>query len=132
MSKIIEAHRKVKNNVGDYFCNPSRYFDIDCSSEEILYNKTDLSDKHLIVGGGGLIHKKFSKHIKMLIDKQPFTTTLWGIGHNFGVKHVLKSYESNAGATNTSNSEIVFGLIWDFVKDELSPVINVHLQKKRG
>ena len=51
--------------------------------------------------------------------------------YNFAVKHVLKSYESNVGATNTSNSEIVFGLIWDFVKDELSPVINVHLQKKK-
>tara|TARA_B100000424_G_C22914632_1_gene486623 strand:- start:447 stop:1208 length:762 start_codon:yes stop_codon:yes gene_type:complete len=90
MSQIIEVHRKVKNNVGDYFCNASRYFDIDCSSEEILYNKTKLSNKHLIVGGGGLIHKKFSKHIKMLIDKRPKTTTLWSIGHNFGVKHVNK------------------------------------------
>ena len=53
--------------------------------------------------------------------------------YNFGVKHVLKSYESNIGSTNTSNSEIAFGLIWNCVKDELCPVISVHLgKKKRG
>jgi len=90
MSKTIEVHRKVHNNVGDYFCNPSRYFSIDVDSQELMYNPTPLDDKDLIVGGGGLIHKKFSKHIQMLLDKNPKTTTLWGIGHNFGAKHVSK------------------------------------------
>lgn len=95
MSKIVEVHRKVDNNVGDYYCNPSRYFDINCNSEELMYNESNLQDKILIVGGGGLIHKKFSQHIQALIDKQPKHTILWGIGHNFGKKYVQKS-DTNA------------------------------------
>ena len=90
MSKVIEVHRKVHNNVGDYFCNPSRYFTIDADSQELMYNPTPLDDKDLIVGGGGLIHKKFNKHIQILLHKNPRTATLWGIGHNFGAKHVTK------------------------------------------
>ena len=87
---IYELHRKVKNNVGDYYCNPSRYFDIDCTSSELMHNADPIKDTHLIVGGGGLIHKKFSKHIQMLIEKHPTTTTLWAVGHNFSSRHVAK------------------------------------------
>jgi len=87
---IYEVHRKVDNNVGDYYCNPSRYFDINCVSTELMHNSDPIADSHLIVGGGGLIHKKFSNHIQMLMEKNPKTTTLWGIGHNFGRKHVAK------------------------------------------
>ena len=88
----IEVHRKVDNNVGDYYCNPSRYFDLgECSSEELMYNNAILNNKTLVVGGGGLIHKKFSQHIQTLIDKNPKHTVLWGIGHNFGPKHESKS-----------------------------------------
>ena len=91
---VIEVHRKVKNNVGDLYCNPSRYFNLgEVSSEEILNNKSNLTDKNLVIGGGGLIHKKFSNHINQLIDKQPKNTIIWGIGHNFGPKHVSKNNE---------------------------------------
>lgn len=89
---IVEVHRKVENNVGDLYCNPSRYFDLGTvSSEEILYNTTDLKNKTLVIGGGGLIHKKFSLHIQDLINKNPKKTVIWGIGHNFGKKFVTKS-----------------------------------------
>jgi len=87
---IYEVHRKVKNNVGDLYCNPSRYFNIECASGELMYNDYPIEDNHLIVGGGGLIHKKFSKHIQMLTQKNPATTTLWAIGHNFSTRHVQK------------------------------------------
>lgn len=89
---VIEVHRKVDNNVGDYFCNPSRYFDLGLtSSEELLHNKTILENKTLVIGGGGLIHKKFSLHIQDLISKKPKHTVIWGIGHNFGKKFVQKA-----------------------------------------
>jgi hypothetical protein len=71
---IYEVHRKVDNNVGDLYCNPSRYFDLGTvSSEELLHNKTNLTNHTLVVGGGGLIHKKFSQHIQDLIDKNQNT-----------------------------------------------------------
>jgi hypothetical protein len=92
---VIEVHRKVKNNVGDLYCNPSRYFDLgEVSSEEILNNQSNLKDNTLVIGGGGLIHKKFSKHIEALVDKNPKNSVIWGIGHNFGPKHVAKSNEN--------------------------------------
>lgn len=88
---IIEVHRKVKNNIGDYFSNPSRYFSFeDLDSQELMHNDSILKGKNLIVGGGGLIHKKFSHHIQALIEKKPKNVVLWGIGHNFGKKHVEK------------------------------------------
>lgn len=88
---IYEVHRKVENNVGDYFCNPSRYFDFEnLTSGELMHNKFPITDQTLIVGGGGLIHKKFQLHIQQLLDKNPKYSVLWGIGHNFGRKHVIK------------------------------------------
>lgn len=91
---IYEVHRKAKNNVGDYYCNPSRYFDFSkVKSGELMSNEFPITDQTLIVGGGGLIHKKFNQHIKMLIDKKPKNTVIWGIGHNFGKKAISKGIE---------------------------------------
>lgn len=92
---IIEVHRKVKNNIGDYFSNPSRYFNFyDIESQELMHNTTYLFNANLIVGGGGLIHKKFQRHIQNLLDKKPQHAVLWGIGHNFGKKHIEKSKDN--------------------------------------
>jgi len=92
MKNIFEVHRKTKNNIGDYWCNPSRYFDFgDIQSGELLYNKFPIKDQTIIIGGGGLIHKKFSNHIQQLLDKNPKTSIIWGIGHNFSRKHEHKS-----------------------------------------
>ena len=88
---IYEVHRKVNNNVGDFYCNPSRYFNFDnCTSGELMHNKFPVTDKTVLIGGGGLIHKKFQLHIQNIINKDPKHTVLWGIGHNFGKKHVSK------------------------------------------
>jgi hypothetical protein len=88
---IYEVHRKVENNIGDYYCNPSRYFKFEnLTTGELMHNKFPIKNNTLIVGGGGLIHKKFQLHIKDLLDKKPKHSVLWGIGHNFGKKHVEK------------------------------------------
>jgi len=91
---IVEVHRKVKNNIGDYYSNPSRYFDFtELGSQELMHNNYDIAEQNLIIGGGGLIHKKFSLHIQNLLKKKPKRTVLWGIGHNFGKKHITKTQE---------------------------------------
>jgi len=88
---IYEVHRKVKNNVGDAYCNPSRYFDLgNVSSNELMCHHSNISNKTLVIGGGGLIHKKFSQHIQTLLDKNPNHSVLWAVGHNFGKKHITK------------------------------------------
>lgn len=92
---IYEVHRKVKNNIGDYWCNPSRYFDFDnIQSGELLNNKFPIENNTIIIGGGGLIHKKFSQHIQQLLDKNPANSIIWGIGHNFSKKHNTKSLQA--------------------------------------
>lgn len=89
---IYEVHRKAENNVGDYYCNPSRYFKFDnLTSGELMHNKFPIKNETVIVGGGGLIHKKFQLHIQQLLDKEPKLSVLWGIGHNFGKKHISKT-----------------------------------------
>jgi len=89
--KIFELHRKTPNNIGDYYCNPSRYFDFpNLISQELMHNKSHLKNQILVVGGGGLIHKKFQLHIQEQIAKSPAKVVLWGVGHNFGKKHILK------------------------------------------
>jgi len=89
---IYEVHRKTKNNIGDYWCNPSRYFNFDnITSGEILHNKFPIENQAIIIGGGGLIHKKFSQHIQMLLNKNPKVSAIWGIGHNFSKKYEYKS-----------------------------------------
>ena len=90
--KTFEVHRKVKDNVGDYYCNPGRYFDFpEYTSGELVNNSFPVTNEILVIGGGGLIHKKFSKNIDALLNKKPKHSVLWGIGHNFGKKHVTKS-----------------------------------------
>lgn len=86
---IIELHRKTKNNIGDYFCNASRYFPIECVSRELLH-ETEAEGNTVIIGGGGLIHKKFGKKIQDIISQKPKHTILWGIGHNFSPKAITK------------------------------------------
>jgi len=89
---IYEVHRKAHNNVGDAFCNPSRYFNFgNCKSGELVGNKFPITDQTVLIGGGGLIHKQFSLNIQALLEKKPTHAVLWGVGHNFGKKHVRKS-----------------------------------------
>ena len=91
---LYELHRKTPNNIGDYWCNPSRYFNFgEVKSGELVNNKFPVTDQSVIIGGGGLIHKKFQTDIEKILDKKPRLSALWGIGHNFGRKHVIKSGE---------------------------------------
>lgn len=79
---ILELHNKTKKNIGDRYCNPSRYFNFGNVESKRLNDRHDVKDKTLIIGGGGLIHKHFSGAIQTLLDKGPSKSVLWGVGHN--------------------------------------------------
>lgn len=82
---IYEFHRVDPDNVGDYYCNPSRYFDIpDVVTKHLSKESIDVHNQTIIVGGGGLIHNTFDKYIQALLDQQPKLSVAWGIGHNYG------------------------------------------------
>lgn len=79
---ILELHNKTQKNTGDFICNPSRYFNFPDLDSKRLNHRHEVDNKHLIIGGGGLIHKHWYHSINQLLDKNPKSTTLWGIGHN--------------------------------------------------
>lgn len=82
---IFELHKKDPLNIGDYYCNPSRYFKFEnLQSGNLLKNKFNLESSHLIVGGGGLIHRTFDEQIINALNQRPLTATLWSAGHNYG------------------------------------------------
>lgn len=82
---LYELHKIDKTNVGDYYCNPSRYFAFDSVvTETITSKKFNAYNKNIIVGGGGLIHKTFDPYIQRLLDQEPKFSAAWSIGHNYG------------------------------------------------
>jgi len=88
---IYEFHRKHRGNAGDFYCNPSRYFDFNPTSVPIQlqrnprYTVTDAKDKTVIIGGGGLIHPTFTEDINQIVRQQPAKLIVWGIGSNYDV-----------------------------------------------
>lgn len=113
---IYEYHRKTPENIGDYICNPSRYFDIPkVKSFELCRQKYPVENQIAIVGGGGLIHKKFQLYIQKIISQNPKHLVLWGLGHNFSKKHIMKT-SHNVYYPEWINSASLIG-IRDYIKD---------------
>lgn len=90
---IYELHRKTKSNIGDYWCNPSRYFDLYAESHNIK-NILPIEGNTFIIGGGGLIHHQFSPLIEKIVYGNPKHVILWGIGTNYYLKRKDKQYPS--------------------------------------
>ena len=83
---ILEVHRTDKNNIGDHYCNPSRYFDLPIEKTIDIYSSwTPKSTDTVIIGGGGLIRRTFQKRIE-LYKRTGAKLIFWGIGHNFREK----------------------------------------------
>ena len=80
---IYELHRKTKSNIGDFICNPSRYFPIDATTENLASVDRRINGHHVIIGGGGLIHHKFTNYIEQVFEYNPKSVTIWGIGTNY-------------------------------------------------
>lgn len=82
---IYEFHKVDPDNVGDYYCNPSRYFDIpDVVTKNLTKHNVNVENKIIVVGGGGLIHNTFDQHIDRLLAQRPRLSAAWSIGHNYG------------------------------------------------
>ena len=94
---VINIHRYDPNNVGDYYCAPHQYFeelkgkvlDINgirkVSKEERKNWVNEVSQKSLIIGGGGLLNlPHFDLQMKLFetLGGKGKKTVLWGPGHN--------------------------------------------------
>jgi len=82
---IYFLNNKIKN-VGDIYSSPTHYFNFLNYETHDLDNNINLTDQHVVIGGGGLIRRTFETKIKKIIEKQPKTLTFWGIGHNASYK----------------------------------------------
>lgn len=94
---VVNVHRHDHNNVGDYYCAPYLYFDVlkekyldisDARSSNIRVVKNwirEISNKSLIIGGGGLLNLKyFEIQMKLFeaLNSKGKKTVIWGLGHN--------------------------------------------------
>jgi hypothetical protein len=79
---IIELYKKDISNIGDYYCNPSRYFNFDSCESNDLNDDIDVTDKNLIIGGGGLLYDSCNRQILKAINQKFKVSVLWGAGIN--------------------------------------------------
>lgn len=77
------VHRIDNTNVGDIFCAPYRYIRVfPGASYDIFDTSWDAQkEKIIIVGGGGLGRRYFSKALKRLsYSDRPYKLVAWGVG----------------------------------------------------
>ena len=86
--KIINVHRKDRNNIGDLNSTPFQYFQFPNKVKHIeIYKKrirpSQLKDKVVIVGGGGTLgNHYFFDNMKTITESRARKRIAWGIGHN--------------------------------------------------
>ena len=94
---VINIHRYDPNNVGDFYCAPHNYFEelqgkvLDINGIRKVSKKDrinwveEVSQKSLIIGGGGLLNlPHFDLQMKLFeaLGDKGKKTVLWGPGHN--------------------------------------------------
>ncbi|MGD1943959.1 MAG: hypothetical protein ACFB0G_21905 [Leptolyngbyaceae cyanobacterium] len=109
MPKIINFHVLDKKNVGDLLSSPLRYFDFpgyDCEERDLrTVNTQDIKDAHVIIGGGGLLFKRFLPNIEAVhTDKGCGQHIFWGVGQQ---SYQLTQKISFDYKPYTSNSDLV-------------------------
>lgn len=85
MKSIINYHVIDSTNIGDLFSAPTKYFNFPGYTVEQAdirnININDIKDKHIIVGGGGLLYQPFLDSFKQLVAAKANTKLIaWGIG----------------------------------------------------
>ncbi|GAX36981.1 polysaccharide pyruvyl transferase family protein [Nodularia sp. NIES-3585] len=111
MKSIINYHVIDSTNIGDLFSAPTKYFTFPGYTVEQAdirnINVNDIRDKHIIVGGGGLLYKPFLDSFAKLIESKANTKLIaWGIGqqsygssftheelHNFDYSQYLTDFD---------------------------------------
>ncbi|RZJ91571.1 MAG: hypothetical protein EON88_17215, partial [Brevundimonas sp.] len=85
MTRAGQVFRADETNVGDWWCPPSRYFDLpDPAVGDIKDLDLETLADHVVVGGGGLISANFDARMARLAAARPRMTSLvaWGIGES--------------------------------------------------
>jgi hypothetical protein len=85
MNNIVNYHVIDQTNIGDLVSAPTLYFDFPGYSvvrDDIRNVKLeDIKNKHIIVGGGGLVFSKFLNSFSQLSQQKKNTKLIsWGIG----------------------------------------------------
>ena len=78
---IANIFRADDTNVGDWHCAPFRYFDLGPTRLDILdldrandraeESANAIADRHVVLGGGGLIAKTFHPKLTHLAEQRP-------------------------------------------------------------
>lgn len=94
---VTNIHRFNKKNVGDYYCAPHLYFkklkgkvldisDMRSRKKDVTDNFVEeVSQKAIILGGGGLLNiKHFKTEMKLFeeLSRRGKKIVIWGAGHN--------------------------------------------------
>lgn len=81
------VYRVDETNVGDAFCAPARYFDIDGAAHDIIGLDATTLRGMVVVGGGGLIAQTFAPMMTALAQARPGMAALvgWGIGESLNI-----------------------------------------------
>lgn len=84
-SSILNLHVIDPKNVGDLLSSPLQYFEFpgyECDRDDIrTVNTESLENKHIIIGGGGLIYKRFLPEIQAVNNyKKRGKLIFWGVG----------------------------------------------------
>ena len=123
MSSLKFIYRKDKNNVGDWFCSPVRYFSFrpnlvgDLTDNKFRIDKGDT----IILGGGGLGRDYFLPYLKKLEKINPKVSILWGAGVDL---------VSNVNEVILPAKHDLYGRYFDFV-DEIGIRVYSKPQKFR-
>ncbi|MBD2594677.1 hypothetical protein H6G74_10100 [Nostoc spongiaeforme FACHB-130] len=100
MKSIINYHVIDSTNIGDLFSVPTKYFNFPGYTVEQAdirtINLEDARDKHIIVGGGGLLYSPFLQSFSKLVESQAGTKLIaWGIGQQlYGNSYTLAELQN--------------------------------------
>ncbi len=98
IKQIINFYRIARNNIGDYYSAPIKYFNFlngsktyDIAPRKYRRFLPNLDNKIVIIGGGGLIGQGyFESKIKAIISSNASRVIFWGAGHNIHGKAEIK------------------------------------------
>lgn len=85
---IVNVFRADRGNVGDWYCNPSRYFPaLGTEVLDILGYEGGPIEGDMVLGGGGLIARTFHDHVARLAQARTASQkyVAWGIGESENV-----------------------------------------------
>jgi hypothetical protein len=90
-NQVISLHRIDDTNIGDYYSAPARYFsfpdNITSYGEILKLTPADLTDKCVILGGGGLLDQWFMPSFMEILRSRPAKLIAWGIGQQLDTDH---------------------------------------------